>query len=172
VKEDSWTLRSSTSAATARNTEERHFLEARSKAISQYESLHFNIRRFQVAATRSPSRHLAIPDAMNPATGVEDGLAVLTLRSTSSWTWHSGALASARRPLCIAIMLAVSTQSLAAWPLDDSWRTRSAVMTVGLRESIPTHPQRSPTSPPSASSLPESFKRPSAQSSLNHSIQV
>jgi len=47
VKEDSWTLRSSTSAAAARNTDQRHILEARSKAISEYESLHFNIRHFR-----------------------------------------------------------------------------------------------------------------------------
>ncbi len=79
------------------------------------------LRRRQIAkaaARRSLSRHLAIPDATNPTTGVDDGRAVLKLKSTSSWTRHSGALASAKPPLYVAIMLVVSTQNLAAGLLD------------------------------------------------------
>lgn len=80
------------------------------------------LRRRQIgkaAARRSPSRHLAMPDAISLATRPQDGLAVPALKSTSSWTWHSRALASATRPLCLSVMLALSTQNLAARLLGD-----------------------------------------------------
>lgn len=47
MKEDSWTLRSSTSAATARNTEERHFLGSAKQSDLEVRIAAFNIGHFR-----------------------------------------------------------------------------------------------------------------------------